>query len=72
MFNIQIRLAADAGAFDVDVIDAFEGADDFLGAVREEGVAVVEGDDLDGHAGFDADAVELRPHLCGYTKSWHK
>ena len=42
---------------DVDAVDAVEGIDDGLSAIGEDGVAETLGDDLDGHAGFDADAV---------------
>ena len=42
---------------DINPIDTVEGIDDSLSAVGEDGVAETLGDDLDGHAGFDADAV---------------
>ena len=48
----------------MNAIDALKGIDDKLAAVGEDGVDGVGGNNLDGHAGLDADAVPLGPLLC--------
>ena len=40
-------------------------------AIHQQGVVEVVGDDFDGHAGLDADAVELGHPFCRNDKSGH-
>ena len=71
MFNIQIYRAANSRLFDIDPIDPPEGIDDGLASVDQERIGKAGGDDLHGHAGFDADAIELRPRLGRNQESGH-
>ena len=69
--NIQIHRAANPRLFDINPIDASEGIDDGLAPIDKERIGKTGGDDLHGHAGFDADAVELRPRLGRNQESGH-
>ena len=71
MFNIQIHRAADPRLFDINPVDAPEGINNLLAAVDQKRIGEAGGDDLHGHAGFDADAVELRPRLGRNQESGH-
>ena len=72
MFHIQIHRAAHPGLLDIDPIDPHEGIDDRLAAVDQERIGKAGGDDLYGHAGFDADTIELCPRLGCDQESWHR
>ena len=71
MYHIQIHRAANSRLFDIDPINPLEGIDDRLATVDEERIGETGGDDLHGHAGFDADAVKLRPRLGRDQESGH-
>ena len=64
MFHIQKRRTQYPRLLNINAIDALKGIDDKLAAVGEDGVDGVGGNNLDGHAGLDADAVPLGPLLC--------
>ena len=71
MYHIQIHRAANSRLFDIDPINALESIDDGLTAVDQERIGKAGSDDLHGHAGFDADAVKLRPRLGRDQESGH-
>ena len=62
-FHIQKHRTAHPRLFNIDPINPHERIDNRLSAVDQERIGKASGDDLHGHAGFDADAVELRPRL---------
>ena len=68
----QIHRIQAASLFDVDAIDAIEGIDDHLTAIGAYGIAQTIGDDLNRHAGFDADAVHALAILGGYLIEGHR
>ena len=68
----QIHSVQAASLFDVDAIDAIEGIDDHLAAIGDDGIAQTLGDDLNRHAGLDADAVHALAILGGYLIEGHK
>ena len=71
LFDIQIHRTANPRLLDINPINPHEGIDNRLAAVDQERIGETGGDDLHGHAGFDADAVELRPRLGRNQESWH-
>ena len=71
LFYIQIHRTANSRLLDINPINPHEGIDDWLAAVDQERIGKAGGDDLHGHAGFDADAVELRPRLGRNQESGH-
>ena len=71
LFDIQIHRAAHPRLLNVNPINPHEGINNRLATVDEERIGETGGDDLHGHAGFDADAVELRPRLGRNQESGH-
>lgn len=70
-FYIQIHRTAHPSLLDIDPINPHEGIDDRLASIDQERIGKTGGDDLHGHAGFDADAVKLRPRLGRNQESGH-
>ena len=57
--NKQVDRVEAAGFFDVDAVEAHEGVDNGLAAVRGDGVAHVACNNLYRHARFNQNAVQL-------------
>lgn len=64
----QIHRTQASGLLDVDAIHTHECIDDLLATVGVDGIAETVSYDLNGHAGFDADAVACVALLGGNSK----
>lgn len=58
-FNIKKCLAHDTSSADINAVNSHEGIGNRLAAICQERVGETVGNDLNGHAGFDTDAVDL-------------
>lgn len=63
LFHTQKHRAQNPCLLDINSINPHKSIDNRLAAVDQERIGKADGDDLHGHAGFDADAVELCPRL---------